>query len=70
MRSYVIRNGFGVKKSVSLIFESTDDLITDKEMNDDAKLIYNLLITYIPTSTYFELIKLMRGNFPINETKK
>jgi len=39
-------------------------------MKIDAELIYNILRTYLPASTYFELIKLMRGDLPINETKK
>lgn len=61
MKTYIIHNGFGVKKTVSLTFEPTDDLIADQEMNNDAKLLYNILITCLPTSTYFELLKLIKG---------
>lgn len=66
----IVHNGFGVKKSISLIFTPSDNFLTDSRMKIDAELIYNILRTYLPASTYFELIKLMRGDLPINETKK
>lgn len=57
----IIHNGFGVRKTISLIFEPIDDLLTDQEMNDDAKVIYSILSTYLPASTYFGLLKLIQG---------